>query len=111
MDQRFKLEDLGFTKSQVKRTFLTWYDRPADDQWANRVTALLAERRTVYTLNEINDLLDVMNTSHHQCVLENADDYHHLTVRQHEHLEDRLNRAYDYVQQAQLAAAPSRLTD
>ena len=90
MSAQYRLEDFHTSKSNVKRTFETWYDRPDDDQWSNDVKALLAARRAYFTLDEIEILLDVFNTSHHQCVLENENDYPPLVVATHKRLDERI---------------------
>ena len=90
MSALFRLDEFGTSKASVKRSFETWYERPDDDVWSNDVKALLASTRTDFTLDEIEKLLDVFNTSHHQCVLENPDDFHRLTVAHHERLDARI---------------------
>lgn len=90
MSALFRLEDFGTRKASVKRTFETWYERPPDDLWSERVKALLASKRTDFTLDEIEDLLAVFATSHHDCVLENPDDFHRLVVATHERLDARI---------------------
>lgn len=90
MHPRHPLADLGIKKSSLVRTFNEWYDRPVTDAWSERVKGLLAERRTAYNVSELEDLVEVLDTSHHQCVLENSDDYHRLVVLAHERLEERI---------------------
>jgi hypothetical protein len=109
MTELFRLEDLGTTKAAIKHRFLEDYDRPNDDEWSNRVKALLTSRRVAWTLEELLDLIAVFNTPHHQCVLDNPTDFHPLTVASHERLEDKLERWHEYIHQRWSADAPSRI--
>lgn len=91
MSALFRLDSFGTSKASIKRTFTTWYERPAEDRWATEVKTLLDSPRTTFTLDEIEALLDVFNTSHHQCVLDNPDDFHPLVVLTHKRLDDRID--------------------
>lgn len=106
MSEQFRLEELGTTKATVKRRFFADYERPNDDQWSNRVKAMLTSRRTEFTLDELEDLIAVLDTSHHQCVLDNTDDFHRLTVATHIRLQQRLDRMQGYIDQRRQADAP-----
>jgi hypothetical protein len=101
----FRLEELGTSKATIRRRFLASYDRPVDDKWASRVRSLLDSRRTEFTLNELEDLITVLDTSHHQCVIENPEEFHRLVVASHARLEQRLERWRDLISQRQLANA------
>ena len=101
-----KLEALGYTKAQVKKTFESNYERPSDDDWSNRVKALLASKRTAFSLSELEDLIAVMDTSHHQCVMDNPSEFHPLTVCMHERIQRKLDYADARIRDAKNAEAP-----
>lgn len=103
----FRLEELGTCKATIRKRFIADYERPADDEWSNRVKTLLASRRTAFTLTELDDLIDVFDTSHHNCVLDNMFEFHPLVVSTHIRLEKKIEAWRDYIRQRRLADAPS----
>lgn len=108
---QFTLAELGTSKGAVKKCFIANYDRPDDDEWANKVKALLASRRTHFTLDELEALIDVFNTGHHACVLDNPFDFTPQEVALHERLEAVQERRLELIHYRRLADAPKNLVD
>lgn len=107
----FRLEELGTSKAVIKRRFFADYERDDDDQWSNRIKAILSSRRSRFTIEELKDLVAVLDTSHHQCVMDNTDDFHPLVVATHVRLQAKLDRWDDLIRQRELADAPRVMAD
>ena len=94
------LRDFGVRKSTLVRNFMD-NDRGDD---CDPVMRLLVERRQTYTLAEIEKLFGFLMTAHHECILENPDDYTPLEVHTAKQVEARYDAAMTTL--ARLKTAP-----
>ena len=68
------LNDFGVHKSNVQRNLDADYAK-RDDDWSTRVRALLEKPTELYTLDEIEDLIKALSSTHDNQVVGNPADY------------------------------------
>jgi hypothetical protein len=105
--KRYNLEAFGLNKTTLKR--ILNLGEIANEEFAAECDALLSRRGKEYSLDELSKLNDMTYLAHHDCVLDNPDDYTRIEVhntkeriRKHAEREAQIAR-YRLLEQAELA--------